>query len=87
MSLDDIAELLADRPYPAWTRAIEAQIQSLQIKADRLLAARDMLQHVLDHHRDARPDGCPQLRSTHLGRRRARQPDVIEGGLTGPGRR
>src|SRR5262245_4764602 len=59
MSLDDIADLLADGPRTAWTAMIEAQIRSLRIKADRLDAARDLLEHILDHHPDTRPDGCP----------------------------
>ncbi len=58
MSLDDIADLLADRPHAAWTDTIEAQIRSLRSKADRLNAARGLLEHILDHHRDAPPDGC-----------------------------
>ncbi|MCK9931348.1 MerR family transcriptional regulator [Frankia sp. Mgl5] len=61
ISLDDIADLLlADRPHPAWKQMIEAQIQSLQVKADRLLAARELLEHILDHHGDAPPEGCPR---------------------------
>ncbi|MBL7494682.1 MerR family transcriptional regulator [Frankia sp. AgB1.9] len=32
MSLDDIADLLASRPDPAWKRVIEAQIESLQVR-------------------------------------------------------
>ncbi|WP_157735003.1 MerR family transcriptional regulator [Pseudofrankia inefficax] len=59
MSLDDIADLLAGRPDPTWARVIETQIESLQAKADRLRAARALLEHTLEHHRDAPPDGCP----------------------------
>ncbi|CAO5151910.1 Transcriptional regulator, MerR family [Frankia sp. AiPs1] len=59
ISLDDIADLLTDRPPPMWKQTIEAQIQRLQVKADRLLAARELLEHILDHHGDASPDGCP----------------------------
>jgi MerR family copper efflux transcriptional regulator len=60
MSLDEIAEIL-DGPAAArpWTTIVEDRIGTLTAQVEAMTEARDLLEHVLAHHRDSSPDGCP----------------------------
>ena len=66
MSLDDIGSILAGHET-GWSQVIEAQIEMLRRRSERLLAARELLEHVRQHHHDAAPDGCPHYEARIWG--------------------
>ncbi|HUD36176.1 MAG TPA: hypothetical protein VMR14_04710 [Streptosporangiaceae bacterium] len=59
MSLAEISDILAG---PAanhqWPQVVADRIESLSTQIEHMQAARSFLQHVLDRHPDAAPDGC-----------------------------
>jgi MerR family transcriptional regulator, copper efflux regulator len=59
MSLDEIAEILARQGAREWKVVLEERIAALNSRIDQMRAARDFLEHVLVHHPDSSPDGCP----------------------------
>jgi DNA-binding transcriptional MerR regulator len=60
MSLDEIRDILAGPAATRqWTQIIEARICALRAQIERMDAAREFLEHVLTHHPDTSPDGCP----------------------------
>ena len=59
MSLDEIGEILAGPDSSAaWQRVTRERIDSLGEQIGQMRAARDHLEHVLDHHEHSPPDGC-----------------------------
>lgn len=67
MSLDDIGGILAGQGGTEWTQVVEAQIEVLRRRTERLVAARELLEHVRHHHHDAAPDGCPHYEARIWG--------------------
>lgn len=59
LSLDDIDELLADSPGASWSTVIARHLGSIEDQIADLLEARAVLEHIVEHHPDGRPDGCP----------------------------
>jgi MerR family copper efflux transcriptional regulator len=59
MSLEEIADILAG-PGPArrWAHVVEDRIEALRVQIEQMQAACGFLQHVLEFHPDAAPDGC-----------------------------
>jgi MerR family copper efflux transcriptional regulator len=59
MSLEEIGDILAG---PAanrqWAQVVGDRIEALNAQIEQMQAARGFLQHVLDLHPDAAPDGC-----------------------------
>jgi hypothetical protein len=42
-----------------WVQTVEAQLDILARQIERMQTARALLDHVLHHHQDSSPDGCP----------------------------
>jgi DNA-binding transcriptional MerR regulator len=60
MSLDQIADMLAGPSSGRrWNEAIEEHIDTLDQQIEQMQTARGHLEHLLSHHRDSSPDGCP----------------------------
>jgi MerR family transcriptional regulator, copper efflux regulator len=59
MSLEEIGDVLAGPVTGRWTQVVEDRIEALRTQIERMDAARQFLEHVLVHHRDSSPDGCP----------------------------
>jgi hypothetical protein len=60
MSLDQIgAVLTGTTSATGWVQTVEAQLDLLARQIERMRAARALLDHVLHHHQDSSPDGCP----------------------------
>jgi len=59
MSLDEIGEILGGPDgSAAWPHIIRGRIEAINTQIDSMQAARDYLQHILDHHPHSPPDGC-----------------------------
>jgi DNA-binding transcriptional MerR regulator len=59
MSLDDIRDILAGpKRKRRWREIVEEQISTLEAQIDQMAAAREFLEHILEHHPDEPPDGC-----------------------------
>jgi MerR family transcriptional regulator, copper efflux regulator len=68
MSLDEISDILTGPAATRdWAQIVQARIEALRLAADRMNAAREHLEHVLSHHRDAPPDGCRHYESLIFG--------------------
>ena len=64
MSLEEISEILSGPTADErWPHVVSARIDALRQQEGRLAQARQFLEHVLSHHRDATPDGCPHFES------------------------
>jgi hypothetical protein len=60
MSLEKIGDILAGPAATRhWGQIINGRIETLRIQIERMEAARAFLRHVLAHHQDTPPDGCP----------------------------
>ena len=60
LSLDDIAEVLAGPGRNRrWHAILRTRITALEAKIVELRDAADLIEHILDHHPDESPDGCP----------------------------
>jgi MerR family copper efflux transcriptional regulator len=60
MSQDQIGAVLTGATSAApWVQTVEAQLDILARQIDRMQTARALLDHVLHHHQDSSPDGCP----------------------------
>ncbi len=59
MSLEEIADILAGPAATRrWAHVVEDRIEALRMQIEQMEAARSFLQHVLEFHPDAAPDGC-----------------------------
>jgi MerR family transcriptional regulator, copper efflux regulator len=59
MSLAEIGQILAGSDATAaWQQVIRERIDALGEQIDSMRAAREHLEHVLDHHEHSPPDGC-----------------------------
>jgi MerR family copper efflux transcriptional regulator len=60
MSLDEIGHVLAGPAATRdWAKVIQGRIAGLQAQIERMETAREFLEHILGHHSDTPPDGCP----------------------------
>jgi DNA-binding transcriptional MerR regulator len=59
LRLDEIAEILDGVPTRTWSEVMDGRIADIEKQIAGLEAARDLLKHVVEHHRDTTPDGCP----------------------------
>jgi MerR family transcriptional regulator, copper efflux regulator len=59
MSLDEIGEILGGPDaLAAWQHIIRERIDAITAQIDSMRAARDHLEHILEHHQHSPPDGC-----------------------------
>jgi MerR family transcriptional regulator, copper efflux regulator len=59
MSLDEIGEILSGpESSAAWPRIIRERIEAITAQIDSMRAARDYLEHIVEHHEHSPPDGC-----------------------------
>jgi MerR family transcriptional regulator, copper efflux regulator len=59
MSLDEIGEILGGPDASAaWQHIIRGRIEAINAQIDAMQAARDYLEHILEHHQHSPPDGC-----------------------------
>jgi len=59
ISLDGIAEILGGPDASAaWQHVIRERIEAIDAQIDSMRAARDHLEHILEHHQHSPPDGC-----------------------------
>ena len=69
MSLEEIGEILAGpAPSRPWRQVVEARIETLRVRSERLDAARAYLEHVLTFHQDAAPNGCTRFEALIWGK-------------------
>jgi DNA-binding transcriptional MerR regulator len=69
MSLEEIGEILAGPSASRqWRQVVEARIETLRVRSERLDAARAYLEHVLTFHQDAAPDGCTRFEALIWGK-------------------
>jgi MerR family transcriptional regulator, copper efflux regulator len=60
MSLEEIGDVLGGpEATRGWTQIVANRIEALRVQIERMDAARRFLEHVLTHHPDSSPDGCP----------------------------
>jgi MerR family transcriptional regulator, copper efflux regulator len=58
MSLEEIKDILAGPDATRrWKQVVGDRIESLRVQVERMEAAREFLEHIIDKHDDA-PDGC-----------------------------
>lgn len=59
MSLDEIAAILAGPAGAGWAHLVTQRIEALRRQQERIETTLHFLEHVVDHHGDCSPDGCP----------------------------
>jgi MerR family transcriptional regulator, copper efflux regulator len=84
MSLDQIGAILAGAAAAAqWVQTVEAQLDILDRQLDRMQTARALLDHVLHHHQDSSPDGCPHYEALIWQTDNADRPSGRRGAVDG----
>jgi MerR family transcriptional regulator, copper efflux regulator len=68
MSLEEIGDILAGPGATrSWSQLVDDRLESLRIQIDRMVAAREFLQHIRTYHPESAPDGCAHFETLIWG--------------------
>jgi len=68
MSLEEIGEIIGGPDASAaWQHTIRGRIDAITAQIESMQAARDYLEHILEHHKHSPPDGCQHFEKVIWG--------------------